>query len=581
VIETAPLVEIEPILHRYARRLEFGPATRQVASDAAAILARMNRDWMVTGRQPQALCGAALILAARMNNFRRTVREVVYVVRAGDGTILKRLEEFRRTKAGSLTVAQFREYGKRLRSDAEVPPSVWKAKEKELKAAIQAAEDAGIDVEASTPQDSVVLTDRDGFAIPGAPASSTNARRRGRSQRDNGALTPTSSSPTPGSSSIPIVINEADEAESDTHSVASSSTPSKKKRKPNAPPPVAISEADLAEEWTLEREIEHVVEVEVTDAAFELSLVRARSIATAEKERERKTRTTSSRSSTAGRSSLLKRKRSQVEPESRPTPDSEEAEEAEEVEEVELDPLDSASIHSDEFDEDPEVSNCLLSEPEIAVKEKIWVTNNEDWLRRQQERHYSKLLEQMKLNAIMSEEEQTAAREKRLKNKEARRQQNAELEARQSRASSAAEATAVMLEKRSSLGGARQRKIFSAVIDYDRLNSIYNTRTERPESTASESLADSRETSVLETTPVPVIPKVIKKPQVVEADEEIEVIVDVEGGALPDAVEEEYDEEEEGFQEEYDEEYEEEEDDVDYEGIGLEFEGEQEVDDDD
>ena len=81
---------------------------------------------MVTGRQPPALCGAALILAARMNNFRRSVREVVYVVKAGDGTVMRRLEEFRRTKAGRLTVSQFREYGERLKDTAE-PPSVYRA----------------------------------------------------------------------------------------------------------------------------------------------------------------------------------------------------------------------------------------------------------------------------------------------------------------------------------------------------------------------------------------------------------------------------------------------------------------------
>src|SRR5215469_4464995 len=78
-IESIPLIEIEPLILKYAKRLEFGNYTKLVANDAAVILARMDRDWIITGRQPAALCGACLILAARMNNFRRTVREVVYV----------------------------------------------------------------------------------------------------------------------------------------------------------------------------------------------------------------------------------------------------------------------------------------------------------------------------------------------------------------------------------------------------------------------------------------------------------------------------------------------------------------------
>jgi len=43
-----------------------------------------------------------------MNNFRRSVREVVYVVKVADLTIQKRLDEFKDTKSGDLTVEEFR-----------------------------------------------------------------------------------------------------------------------------------------------------------------------------------------------------------------------------------------------------------------------------------------------------------------------------------------------------------------------------------------------------------------------------------------------------------------------------------------
>nr|KMM72772.1 transcription factor tfiiib complex subunit brf1 [Coccidioides posadasii RMSCC 3488] len=68
-------IDPESLIYRFAKQLEFGSSMMQVASEAVRIVQRMNRDWMITGRRPAGICGAALILAARMNNFRRTVRE--------------------------------------------------------------------------------------------------------------------------------------------------------------------------------------------------------------------------------------------------------------------------------------------------------------------------------------------------------------------------------------------------------------------------------------------------------------------------------------------------------------------------
>ncbi|KAL9073638.1 MAG: hypothetical protein Q9157_004668, partial [Trypethelium eluteriae] len=130
--DITPFVEVERLVLKYARRLEFGAHTYKVAEDAAKIIKRMKRDWMVTGRRPAGLCGASLILAARMNNFRRTVREVVYVVKVADMTIAKRLDEFDRTTSGALTVEQFRQYGPNLKI-AHDPPVLFETKIKEEK----------------------------------------------------------------------------------------------------------------------------------------------------------------------------------------------------------------------------------------------------------------------------------------------------------------------------------------------------------------------------------------------------------------------------------------------------------------
>lgn len=98
----------EDLILRFAHRLEFGEDTMRVANEAVRIVQRMNRDWMTPGRRPAGICGAALILAARMNNYRRSIRETVFVVKVTETTIAKRLDEFRVTESSGLTVEEFR-----------------------------------------------------------------------------------------------------------------------------------------------------------------------------------------------------------------------------------------------------------------------------------------------------------------------------------------------------------------------------------------------------------------------------------------------------------------------------------------
>ncbi|EWC47255.1 transcription factor IIIB subunit [Drechslerella stenobrocha 248] len=103
-----PQLDPELWIRRFSKHLEFGDKTQQVCRDAIKIVQRMDRDWIMEGRRPAGVCGAALIIAARMNNFRRTVTEIVYVVKVATMTINKRLEEFKSTKSSELTVSEFR-----------------------------------------------------------------------------------------------------------------------------------------------------------------------------------------------------------------------------------------------------------------------------------------------------------------------------------------------------------------------------------------------------------------------------------------------------------------------------------------
>jgi transcription factor IIIB 90 kDa subunit len=83
---------------------------------------------MTRGWRPASICGAALLLAARMNNFQRSIEEIVQVVKIADTTLKKRLEEFKATPSGSLTIADFRNVWLEEEMD---PPAFTKGREKE------------------------------------------------------------------------------------------------------------------------------------------------------------------------------------------------------------------------------------------------------------------------------------------------------------------------------------------------------------------------------------------------------------------------------------------------------------------
>lgn len=121
-IENLPVIEPEIYIRRFARELGFGTEVDKVAKDATRLVQRMDRDWLSSGRRPSGLCGAALFIASRMNNFRRSVREIVYFVKVSDATVKKRyihiilssvtnrrIEEFSNLPSAKLTVDEFRD----------------------------------------------------------------------------------------------------------------------------------------------------------------------------------------------------------------------------------------------------------------------------------------------------------------------------------------------------------------------------------------------------------------------------------------------------------------------------------------
>lgn len=434
------LPQLEPLILKFCRKLEFGEDSWRVAEDACKLMKRMKRDWMIEGRQPAGICGACIILAARMNNFRRTVREVVYVCRVADSTINQRLYEFKRTKASTLTVKQFREFGVQLKDDIQ-PPSVYRREEKEAKKrkrALGAAGEEDITADAdvvlagpnsSAPKPKRVTKKRktakdDAQPTATAPEGSSQGRRD-----DDGFLIP----------DIPINPDATEEDtlnfDNDAHLeyVAAATAPEegqnedgeeavpvpKKRGRPRKKhEPIVIPQEDLEIEAEIEEDLQqsltewHDIFSDINDQedpenhpVFKAANARARTLVY------------------------------EFMPNGNVCTDEE--------------------VGDDEFDNDPDVMNCVCTEAEIQVREKVWVTENAEWLRDQQEK-------------ILREELDRATNGKKKKPKARRRfdQMGDGSVLGGKAAASPRDAVAKMIKKRASH--------FSSHIDYDRLKDLYN-----------------------------------------------------------------------------------------------------------
>lgn len=107
-ITKLPLADPSLFIQHFAEKLDLGDKKIKVVRDAVKLAQRMSRDWMYEGRRPAGVAGACILLACRMNNLRRTHSEIVAVSHVAEETIQERLNEFKGTKAGKLSINEFR-----------------------------------------------------------------------------------------------------------------------------------------------------------------------------------------------------------------------------------------------------------------------------------------------------------------------------------------------------------------------------------------------------------------------------------------------------------------------------------------
>lgn len=360
----------EHLIDRFAGKLDFGRERMKVQNDAVRIVQRMKRDWMTYGRRPAGICGAALILAARMNNFRRTPREMVYVVKVNEVTILKRLDEFKVTDVAALTVDRFRERIEREENrmsrahtpdDGNDPPAFYnkdkpkkkrKRKQKEVN-----FDDDGDDLgDQPTPSREVTQTPE------AAPSEQTQALQKSKTAKGASKKKDKRKMPPPPIPLDPNLLQTPEPSTSTGQGGSSSedsdlpSTAAPTNQTPGTGPrtkrqrgrPKGKSQPLNPDD---QRDIATALADPFSMEGDNLQMV----IESANIEENTDSRT--------------------------PPPTAQHA--AESTPQSRIDVPMTQDIGDDEFEDDPEVRNCLLGPEEVELKTRIWTQHNADWIRAQ------------------------------------------------------------------------------------------------------------------------------------------------------------------------------------------------------
>jgi transcription factor IIIB subunit 2 len=102
-----PVVDPSLYIHRFASKLEFGEKLNSVILSSLRIVTRLKKDWIVTGRRPDGVCAAALLISARAHGFNVTQENTSQLFKIAQDTLRRRLVEFRNTPSAQLTIHQF------------------------------------------------------------------------------------------------------------------------------------------------------------------------------------------------------------------------------------------------------------------------------------------------------------------------------------------------------------------------------------------------------------------------------------------------------------------------------------------
>lgn len=192
-----PIVDPSVFIERFSRRLEFGGMQRKVQNTAMRLIQCMHRDWICTGRRPNGLCGAALLVAAYYHGFKCSAKDVSEVVRMGEATIRQRLYEMQETPIAKMSQPRFEQDvlgtddGRGPEVPRALPPCLRRSRREEELAALKDK-----DPDALLDRERLALKDFVAMPPPGMPAK---GKKRLRSIPDAQCLTDSDAAPGPQS----------------------------------------------------------------------------------------------------------------------------------------------------------------------------------------------------------------------------------------------------------------------------------------------------------------------------------------------------------------------------------------------
>ena len=415
------------LIPRFVQDLEFDRKDEpKIRYDAMQILQRMKRDWIHQGRRPSGVVGAAVLLAARMNNYRRTTREVVLTAKVTEITISKRLEEFYDTQASNLSVTRFRAEADSAWLDENHPPILKEAlnpkkKRKRGRPRKHPLPETAAEIEGdNTPEPQAsndgqqppakrVRVDAEGYKIPDIPARRTAVNpalgteeisESGNARRNDseGPQAESSSQSAVGENNTDALDEQPSASSQNRGGQASPDAlqPLRRNKRPN---------------WVAPNEsfAERVIETGLTDDIDATMRENPEVYGEFLVEAQASSQSGSSTVDGVHQQPDTGQEGAQQEPidltidptqtvpphpkDKTPGPPAESA--VGNFGHVSLSP----TLKPEEFDSDEDVSNCLLSEAEIRIKERVWVTMNADWLRKDHTKRIRKELDDAEMRA--------------------------------------------------------------------------------------------------------------------------------------------------------------------------------------
>ena len=115
-----PIVDPALYIHRFATRMSLEDKLSTVCTTALRIVTRLKKDWVDSGRRPDGICAAAMLIAARSQGFNKTQQEVAKIFRVAPDTLRRRLEDFKATPSAQLTLDEFHKNDSALEFDPPV-----------------------------------------------------------------------------------------------------------------------------------------------------------------------------------------------------------------------------------------------------------------------------------------------------------------------------------------------------------------------------------------------------------------------------------------------------------------------------